>query len=80
MGDAQRPPSLLDRLRGFGTSGATSGEIMDAIKRRDRVVGAATRLSDCVAEFDGDLSFCGERLDELWSAVDRYKVEEANAE
>ena len=81
MTDAsQKTPPLLERLQRFGTSGATTGEIMDAIKRRDRLIGAATRLSDCVAEFDGDLSFCGERLDELWHAVDRYKAEETNAD
>ena len=44
---------------------------------KEAVVHAARRFSDCAAEFDGDLSACGEHIDALWTAVDRLKkVEE----
>jgi hypothetical protein len=40
------------------------------------VINAARRFSDCAAEFDGDLSCCGECIDALWTAVDRMKKAE----
>jgi hypothetical protein len=43
---------------------------------KEAVVNAARRFSDCAAEFDGDLSACGEHIDALWTAVDRLKKAE----
>jgi hypothetical protein len=40
------------------------------------VVECARRLSDLCAEFDGDLTYCGEYLQALWSAIDRMKARE----
>lgn len=40
------------------------------------VVECARRLSELCAEFDGDLSYCGEYLDALWSAIDRVEARE----
>jgi hypothetical protein len=40
------------------------------------VVEAARRVGNCATEFDGDLSYCGEYLDALWTAIDRMEVRE----
>jgi hypothetical protein len=40
------------------------------------VINAAKRYSDCASEFDGELSYCGELLNALWTAVDRLKQAE----
>ena len=46
--------------------------------RRNAVIHAARRLSDCADEFEGDMSVCGEYLDALWCAVDCLKAEESD--
>lgn len=43
---------------------------------RHDVVECARRLGKCVAEFDGELSYCGEYLDALWGAIDRLEQRE----
>jgi hypothetical protein len=48
----------------------TQNKLADA---EDKVVAAAVRFSDCAAEFDGDLQYCSEYLDALWTAVDGLK-------
>lgn len=37
------------------------------------VIRGAIALSDCVAEFDGDMAICGEYLEALWGVVERLK-------
>ena len=52
---------------------------LDDIKLRAAkhdVVECARKLSNLCAEFDGDLSYCGEHLNALWSAIDRMEGRE----
>lgn len=44
------------------------------------VVESARRLSRLCGEFDGDLSYCGEYLQALWSAIDRMEERERELE
>ena len=55
---------------------AQTGEMQSAM---NAVINAARRFSDCAAEFEGDLDYCGEYVDALWEAVDRLKKAEMMA-
>lgn len=43
----------------------------------EAVVTVAKRFDDCLSEFDGDLKYCGELLDNLFDAVSNLKKFEA---
>lgn len=67
-------------------AGAWKERLDGAVAERDAklrianaVVKAASRFSDCAAEFDGDLSVCHEHLDALWSALDQLSSSEIDA-
>jgi len=40
---------------------------------KDGVVNAAIMFGRCAEEFDGDLATCGEYIDALWTATDKYE-------
>lgn len=38
------------------------------------LVRAACALDNCASDFEGDLTVCPETLDDLWSAVERFRI------
>lgn len=42
---------------------------------KERVISSAVALSRVAAEFDGDLTVCGEHLNALWTACDNLEAE-----